>query len=98
MLLAFLAAAAATLSAQAPNVPHPASSGHAQNTVSMGEPLGGYQVRRGLWLSGGPGYDFRVARGVSITPFGSWSAVRTEDNGDTMAADIWQAGLWLTLH
>ncbi|MEA2722706.1 MAG: hypothetical protein QOH59_477 [Gemmatimonadales bacterium] len=46
----------------------------------------------------GPGYDFRVARGVSLTPFGTWAAIRTEKDGDHMEADVWQAGIWLTLH
>ena len=201
--LVFLQAAAATLSAQ--NVPQPGPPQHVRDTARMAEPLGGYQVRRGLWLSGGLGYgslgccgrsgasggltggleagwtlsrrfllgigtsgwtksgqgetgrlgltvgsvdlrvrwypsemagglfltgggglglirlydrlavprsytqtgralraglgyDFRVARGVSITPMGTWSAIRTEDNGDRMEGDVWQAGVWLTLH
>jgi hypothetical protein len=55
-------------------------------------------TQTGRAFRAGLGYDFRVARGVSVTPFGTWSAIRTEDNGDHMAADVWQAGLWLTLH
>ena len=52
----------------------------------------GHAFRAGL------GYDFRIARGVSMTPLGTWAAIRTQDNCDHIAADIWQAGIWLTLH
>ena len=52
----------------------------------------GHAFRAGL------GYDFRIARGLSVTPLGTWSAIRTENNGDRMQGDVWQAGLWLTVH
>jgi hypothetical protein len=52
----------------------------------------------GRAFRGGLGFDFRVARGVSITPFASGTAVRTERDGDHMAADVWQLGLGLTVH
>jgi hypothetical protein len=56
------------------------------------------QTHTGRAFRGGLGYDFRIARGVSLTTFGTGMAVRTERDGDHMAADVWQLGLSLTVH
>jgi len=52
----------------------------------------------GLAFRGGLGYDFRVANGVSVTPFGSGTKVNTYNGGDHMWAEVWQLGLGLTFH
>jgi hypothetical protein len=57
-----------------------------------------HQTQSGRAFRGGLGYDLRVAPGVSLTPFGTGSAVRTEKDGNHMRADVWQVGLGVTLH
>jgi hypothetical protein len=52
----------------------------------------------GRALRAGLGYDFRVTRGVSLTPFGTGSAIRTNHDGDQMAVDVWQFGFEVTVH
>jgi hypothetical protein len=195
-LLLLTASPLALLAAQGSNIPGPTPERHHRDTVRMAEPLGGYQIRQGMWLSGGLGYgafesggslggftggmeagwtlsrrlllgagtsvwtrgmgrlgasvgtvdlrvrwypselagglfltggwglgfihltdqlandimatgtgfriglgyDFRVASGVSITPFGSGSKINTNENGDHMSAEVWQLGLGVTVH
>jgi hypothetical protein len=55
-------------------------------------------TQTGRAFRAGLGYDFRVAPGLSITPFGSRAAIRTQRDGDSMQADVWQLGIGFTVH
>jgi hypothetical protein len=53
---------------------------------------------KGRAFRAGLGYDLRVASGVSLTPFATGSKINTNDDGDTMSAEVWQLGIEVTVH
>jgi hypothetical protein len=52
----------------------------------------------GRAVRGGLGYDFRVAHGVSFTPFATGAGIHTTSDGDSMRMKVWQVGMELTVH
>jgi hypothetical protein len=52
----------------------------------------------GSSFRGGIGFDFKVARGVSLTPFGTGAKLNTYKDGDHMWGEVWQMGLGVTIH
>jgi hypothetical protein len=63
-----------------------------------GDTLGHAVTTTGYAMLGGFGCDFRIADGLSLTPFLNWSGIRTHDGPNHLRTDVWQGGMALTVH